>query len=185
MNFYISDTHFGHENVIGFDKRPFTSVEEMEYTMTELWNARVRTEDDVYILGDMVFKRDKSPYELIRRLNGRKHLVIGNHDVNNIMKNRKTMELFVSAEQMMTIKDGDKRIVLCHYPILEWDGCYGETIHIYGHIHNRKERAWKIMSSLENCYNAGCMINNYMPVTLNELIKNNRLFNEKAVEESD
>ena len=68
MNFYISDTHFGHENVIGFDKRPFTSVEEMEYTMTELWNARVRAEDDVYILGDMVFKRDKSPYELIRRV---------------------------------------------------------------------------------------------------------------------
>ena len=52
MIYYIADTHFGHKNVIRFDQRPFFDVEEMEESITMLWNAVVRKNDTVYILGD-------------------------------------------------------------------------------------------------------------------------------------
>ena len=62
---------------------------------------------------------------------------------------------------------------MCHYPIAEWDGFFRGTIHIYGHIHNNKNDAYHIMSQYDNALNAGCMVNGYMPVTLEELIENN------------
>ena len=52
MIYYISDLHFGHANVIEFDKRPFANVEEMDRIMIERWNERVSDMDDVYISGD-------------------------------------------------------------------------------------------------------------------------------------
>ena len=51
MNLYISDLHFGHENAIEFDNRPFSDVDEMDRRMIELWNLRVSHNDDVYIVG--------------------------------------------------------------------------------------------------------------------------------------
>lgn len=52
MNYYISDTHFGHKNVIRYDNRPFDSIEEMDEAMIQLWNETVNDADAVYILGD-------------------------------------------------------------------------------------------------------------------------------------
>ena len=46
MNLYISDTHFGHRNVINFDKRPFADIEQMDRTLIALWNDRVHADDD-------------------------------------------------------------------------------------------------------------------------------------------
>ena len=80
MNLYISDTHFGHANAIVFDHRPFSDVEDMDYTMIRLWNSRVSSDDDVFIVGDFCFKNDKTPDWYLRQLKGHKHLVIGNHD---------------------------------------------------------------------------------------------------------
>ena len=51
MNLYISDLHFGHKNIIGFDHRPFKDVDEMDHTMIQLWNGRVYDDDHVYIIG--------------------------------------------------------------------------------------------------------------------------------------
>lgn len=58
MNLYIGDLHFGHENVIRFDDRPFANVREMDSAMIRLWNQRVAKEDDVYILGDFAFRNE-------------------------------------------------------------------------------------------------------------------------------
>lgn len=75
--FFTSDLHFGHENVIRFDNRPFETVEEMDAELIRRWNARVGKGDLVYVLGDMIWKTRNSDAEtLIRSLNGQIILII-------------------------------------------------------------------------------------------------------------
>ena len=77
---------------------------------------------------------------------------------------------------MMNIKDGEYEIILCHFPIAEWSGYFHGSYHIYGHIHNRKGEAYEVMKKMDHALNAGCMINNYMPVSFKELVRNNEIF---------
>ena len=69
--FFTADTHFGHENVIRFDNRPFNSVEDMDREMIKRWNNKVDKGDIVYVLGDMIWKSMTNDAEhLIKSLNG-------------------------------------------------------------------------------------------------------------------
>jgi calcineurin-like phosphoesterase family protein len=77
--YFISDTHFSHENIIGYAARPFASVEEMDETMVDRWNAVVKPSDHIYHLGDVAMK--KPHLAIIKRLNGKKRLIMGNHDI--------------------------------------------------------------------------------------------------------
>ena len=172
MNFYTADLHFGHKRIIELDHRPFSSVEEMDQTIIENWNKKVRKNDDVYIIGDVCFKGAE---KYLKQLNGRKHLIIGNHDKNTI-KDKEACKHFVSMAYYKKIHENGRTIILCHYPIAEWDGFFRDSYHIYGHIHNNKNASYQFMKQYENALNAGCMINNYEPVTLEELIENNKLF---------
>ena len=56
MNYYISDLHFGHANVIRHDARPFADVGEMDRVLIERWNAVVGEDDDVYVVGDFCYR---------------------------------------------------------------------------------------------------------------------------------
>lgn len=177
MKYYIADAHFGHVNVIKFDKRPFNSVDEMDKYMIEAWNSRVQKWDDVYIIGDFAVRNEKTVKYYASRLNGHKHLVLGNHD----KLSDEDKECFVTIEKMMHITDyvGEQKyeICLCHYPIAEYNGYYKGHYHIYGHIHGNRNDTYEFMSQFRpKALNAGCMINNYMPVTLGELIGNNEYF---------
>lgn len=84
--FVVSDTHFNHTNILKFlDKngkvfRPFASVEEMNETMIERWNAVIRDQDIVYHLGDVYLTAGKEANAILHRLRGRKRLILGNHD---------------------------------------------------------------------------------------------------------
>ena len=93
MNYYIADTHFGHDNIRRLSNRPFDSVEEMDKTIIENWNSKIADSDDVYILGDFSYK-SKDPIEYLKKLNGRKHLIIGNHD-NKLLRNQFCKKYFV------------------------------------------------------------------------------------------
>jgi len=177
MNLYISDLHFGHKNCISFDNRPFSDVDEMDSVLISLWNSKVEEDDNVYILGDFAFRNGKTADWYLRQLRGHKHLIIGNHD-GVTLKNEKAMAYFESVDKMMHVTDGDKQICLCHFPIAEWNGYRRGAWHIHGHMHSRKDEAYEFMKTRERALNAGCMINNYMPATMNELIRNNRIFRE-------
>lgn len=175
MNLYISDLHFGHENVIKYDNRPFINVTEMDHCLIKLWNNRVSKEDHVYIIGDFCHKSKKSPEWYLRQLNGHKHLIIGNHD-KVTTDNKNATKYFESIDNMLYIVDGDKHIFLCHFPIAEWIDSRHGSWHIYGHIHARKEDTFHFMKSRERALNAAACINNYTPASINELIRNNAVF---------
>lgn len=178
MNLYISDLHFGHSNVISFDKRPFIDRDEMDSVLIHLWNARVSNDDHVYIVGDFCYRSGNSADWYLKQLKGYKHLIIGNHD-GETLKNEKAMAYFETAEKMMHVSDNGKQICLCHFPIAEWNGFYKGHWHIFGHIHGRLDGTYYFMRNRERALNAAACINNYTPSSINELIRNNEYFKEK------
>ena len=182
MIYYISDLHFGHRNVIGMDGRPFETIEEMDETLIRLWNERVTDEDDVYILGDFAYRKGNTACWYLRQLRGRKDLIIGNHD-GLTRQGEKAMEYFASVEKMARVVDNDRIVSLCHFPVAEWNGKRRGGYHVHGHLHNRRDEVYEFMSRYDKALNAGCMLNGYRPVTLDELIENNLRFRQGAGKE--
>lgn len=80
MNWYTSDTHFGHSKVIEFCKRPFKDVQEMDHEMIRRWNAVVKDGDTIWHLGDFAFCGAIRASEILSQLKGQKILIRGNHD---------------------------------------------------------------------------------------------------------
>lgn len=178
MKFYVSDLHFGHKNVICYDKRPFQDIEENDRILIENWNQRVGVEDEVYIAGDFAYKNVYPEEWYLSRLNGKKYLIIGNHD-QRLLKNQKAMSYFDGVDKMMHVSDEKNQICVCHFPLAEWNGFRKGHWHIYGHIHGRTDGTFHYMKELDKALNAAVCINNYSPVTFTELIENNRKFKEK------
>lgn len=177
MNLYISDTHFGHKNVLEHDHRPFNDVEEMDSCMIELWNSRVAPDDHVYILGDFCYRSGKQPEWYLKKLHGHKHLIVGNHDWRTL-ENERAMAYFESVDDTLTITDGEYEVFLSHYPFAEWYNSRHGSWHVYGHLHGRKEDTYQFMLTRERALNAAACINGYMPASLEELMRNNRRFQE-------
>jgi len=178
MIYYISDTHFGHKNVIKFDQRPFKDIEEMDQTVIDNWNNIVTNDDDVYILGDFVYKSRYDAAWYLKQLNGKKHLIIGNHD-KHLITNEKAMTYFESVNNLLEIQDNGNKVVLCHYPIAEWNQYYRDSYHIYGHIHNAQSESQQYMFAQQHAFNAGCMIHEYKPVTLSQMIEKSKIMKNK------
>ena len=143
--FVISDTHFGHTNSWekfklpdGSPLRPFTSTEEMDETMIERWNAKVKPGDTVYHLGDVVI--NKKYLHLVNRLNGRKILIRGNHD---IFKDEEYRE--VGFEQLHGVRVFVDKFILSHIPL--HPDCVTERfkINVHGHLHaNEIKMPWGV-----------------------------------------
>lgn len=179
MKYYIADTHFGHANIIKHSNRPFSSVEEMDDALVENWNSVVSSKDEVYFLGDFCFKSaSHKPLYYLERLNGIKYLIVGNHD-KELLKDSEAKKHFRFIRDVAVINDLDTRIVLCHYPMVEWNGYFRGVLHFYGHIHNNKENlSYKIMKDIPNAYNVGADILGLTPRTLSDVIKLNKQFRE-------
>lgn len=178
--FYISDLHFGHQNVIKFDHRPYADTDEMDRDMIRKWNDRVGNDDDVYVVGDFAFRSGYDPAWYLQQLSGHKHLIVGNHD-GKMLKNKNAMKYWETVDNLTSIQDGDKSIILCHFPILEWNQMRHWHLLVYGHIHaNTEDDTYKIMKQYRPyAYNAAACINGYQPVLLDELIANNKKFQEE------
>jgi len=166
--YFIADMHFGHENVIRLNKRPFSSVEEMDNTIIQNWNAIVRDTDTVYIIGDVWYRGKRNAVDYMRKLKGVKHLIRGNHDVK-ALKNPAFVNCFDSIQDIADIIVGNERVILCHYPMLEWNGYYRESLHIHGHIHNNRQGVFEYLRTESRALNAGVDITGFKPVTLEEL----------------
>lgn len=134
--YFTSDTHFGHAKIIEYCRRPFASVDEMDEAMIRSWNEVVGEGDDVWHLGDFAAYRDGRLDGIFWRLNGRKRLVIGNHDEEN--PNVLALPWAEPPVPMRLISlEGKKRIFLCHYPLRAWPKLSRGAIHLHGHVHGR------------------------------------------------
>ena len=180
--FYIADWHYGHANCIHFDNRPFKNVEEMNEALIANWNNVVSTGDVVYILGDMFWCNTTEAIAVLDRLNGVKFLVQGNHDRCHDAQFRSK---FAKIDEYMEIKDGDRNVVLCHYPIPCFKNHYYGWYHLYGHVHTSFEASMMehdkyLMQELYekpcNMFNTGAMVSymNYTPRTLDEILAANQ-----------
>lgn len=169
MIFYTADLHLGERSVMELCRRPFATTEEMDETIIRNWNAAVGRRDTVYILGDVTDRLTETSPLYLDRLNGIKHLIIGNHDRKNLSVARFT-EQFASINEYLVIKDHQHKVVLFHYPIAEWEGYFTGFYHIYGHIHNSVGNPVNgYMPTLEKAYNAGVDLNGFTPQTLEQL----------------
>jgi len=129
--FVISDTHFGHANICKFLRedgskvRPWNNVEEMDEVLVENWNNIVKQEDKVYHLGDVVMNRKH--LNTMRRLNGKKVLIKGNHDI---------FDLSDYTEHFYDVRAYHKldKFILSHIPIHPQElGRFKGNVH--GHLH--------------------------------------------------
>lgn len=169
MIYYTADLHLGYAPILQATARPFASVEEMDETLIRNWNERVSSEDEVYIVGDLSYNGGKTPVQYLSRLRGIKHLIRGNHDVG-IVDAERFFDYCASVTDFLEIDDQGRHVILCHYPILHEKGGYM----VHGHIHNQRNHAYELLRELPRVLNAGVDVNFYRPVTLDELIENNR-----------
>jgi calcineurin-like phosphoesterase family protein len=168
MIFFTADQHFGHQNIIRTCSRPFASAEEMDEALTRNWNAAVGPGDEVYILGDFTMKPAPEAHRRLSALNGRKYLVVGNHD-------RFLKQFGPYAADLEWVKDyyvlmhGGRAFVLFHYPIAEWYGYFRGSIHLFGHIHNSPASAARVDAS-GLAFNVGVDCRGFRPVSIEEIL---------------
>jgi calcineurin-like phosphoesterase family protein len=134
--YFTSDTHFGHKNILKYSKRPFSSIEEHDESLIVQWNAVVRPEDTIYHLGDFGLAHKDYLKRILRRLNGNKHFIRGNHD-KTIDTQKDLRDMFVSYQDYKEIYGPEKqKIILFHYPIASWNKRHFGSWDIHGHCHN-------------------------------------------------
>lgn len=168
--FVISDTHFGHEKTCtvfkredGSPLRPFASAEEMDEAMVERWNARVRPNDKVYHLGDVVINR--KALHVLHRLNGDKVLIKGNHD---IFKLPDYTEHFRDIRAYHVLNG----MIFSHVPVHEESlarfGC-----NIHGHLHANRVMTVKHKGAapeIDPRYFCACVEHtDFAPISLEEI----------------
>ncbi len=158
--FFTSDLHFFHQNIIQFCNRPYGSVEHMNESLIENWNKVVTPIDTVWVLGDVSFGKVKATEEILRRLNGRKHLITGNHDRKGHCEKLDWSLYFDSQHDYLRLKANNHKFVLCHFPFHSWERGY---INLHGHTHGT-------YTSKYMQHDVGVDSNNYAPISLEDVV---------------
>jgi calcineurin-like phosphoesterase family protein len=159
---FIADLHLSHQNMA--KRRGFSTVEEHDEHIIAKWNSVVNKRDVTYILGDITMEKS-APYPLLDRLNGIKHIVLGNHD-----RRQDTKKLFDYAESVGGMLNY-KGIFLTHCPIHPDELTYGIPKNIHGHIHDKVVMkmldGWEVPDERYFC--VSCEQVDYLPKSLKDL----------------
>ena len=133
MIWFTADLHFGHENVIKFSNRPFSTVSEMDEAIIKLWNKLVEPRDTVFVLGDFSFHYGATHTStILARLPGNKVLIRGNHDHRKTLKK---IHGWTFVRDYYDLKHKQEHIVLSHYAFEVWRDCHHGSWHLHGHSH--------------------------------------------------
>lgn len=138
---FTSDTHFSHRNIIKYypeTRGRFKDIEEMNEAIIEEWNKRIKPNDTIYHLGDVIFGNSQDAEKIIRRLNGKKILIAGNHD-HKLLNDVKFINLWKSIRlEPYELKIDNRRIILFHFPMIDWNFRWEGSFHLHGHTHGKK-----------------------------------------------
>jgi calcineurin-like phosphoesterase family protein len=140
--YFTSDTHFFHKNAVSQSGRPFKSMEDMNEGLVQRWNEVVKPQDEIYHLGDFSFGKVPETEEILKRLNGHKFLVLGNHD-HIFRKGSAKAELLKYFEKVDNYLEVDHidyygnkvKINLCHYPMMSFNRQHRGSWMLHGHCH--------------------------------------------------
>ncbi|CAI6083538.1 phosphoesterase [Cohnella sp. JJ-181] len=155
--FFISDHHFGHRHIIDFESRPFASAEEMDEAMIERWNAVVGRDDSVFHLGDFSFLNMEKTRGIVSRLNGRKTLILGNHDRGR----SRSWWLEAGFEEVSVYPIIYKDFFfLSHEPM--YMNKHMPYVNVHGHIHGQKYEG-------KNYFNVCVEHWDYTPLTFEQI----------------
>jgi calcineurin-like phosphoesterase family protein len=158
MLYFISDTHFGHKNILKYDGRPFSSIEEHDETLLNNINSVLKPGDTLWHLGDVAWSQ-KSYEWFFENLKTeiKINLIKGNHD------NRGSLPWF-TPKDVAEIKFENRRFFLSHYPHLSWPNRFHDSIHLFGHVHGKLKGVGRSMDVSAN------MIN-YTPISIVDVIE--------------
>lgn len=148
MDFFSADLHFGHFNIIEYCNRPFTSSEEMDTTIIDNINAKVGKSDRLFCLGDFCFKSQASDY-LKRIVCKNVWLIKGNHDYKPSQKDGFAQVLDYHEEKYDIGEKHKKRVVMFHYPILEWNQSFRGSYMLFGHVHGNRNKQYQNQYGLD------------------------------------
>lgn len=169
MKYFIADPHFGHTNILQLSNRPFKTIQEHDDTLIKNWNNVVKPTDEIYILGDLTMSKDgKYANSLLSKLNGRKYLIIGNHE-NYLNDPAFDTTYYEWVKDYYEFNYKKIKFVLFHYPILEWNGYFRKSIHLYGHVHNTRQPYLESIMD-KRAKNVGVDIINYTPISIDTII---------------
>jgi len=171
---FTSDSHFSHVNFLLFKdedgehiRKEFDNIIEMDETMISRWNARVEKDDIIYHLGDVCFGGAARLNEIASRLNGRKRLVMGNHDRHDIGVYTKHFQIKPAGRHFGSDVTGcDITFLVSHIPLhpelVRNSHTTGPVFNLHGHLHQRK---------LDGPYLNVCVENtDYAPISMEEVI---------------
>ena len=175
--FFTSDTHFHHDNIIRFCNRPFKDVYHMDEELIKRWNEKVGPDDIIYHLGDFAWGGSEVWNGILKRLNGRIHLIVGNHDEKNLRQGY--MQHFESISYQQHIYIEGKSIYLNHYPFLAFGGTYkgaDAAWQLFGHVHSKKQGSTgldiaRMQYLFPTQYDVGVDNNDYKPVSFEQVKK--------------
>lgn len=140
----------------------------MNQILVNNWNEVVGLNDIVFFLGDLgFFKNEAEIHDLIIRLRARIHFITGNHDQKIISARKSYSHLFESVQDYEEISIDNIKVVLSHYPMLDWSDSFAGSFQLHGHVHS-------LRGDLENkCrrYDVGVDNNNYFPVNFEDIYK--------------
>ena len=157
--YFTSDLHFGSKLMINKYNRPKKTVSQMNDLLVKNWNEVVGKFDLVFILGDLSDTSLEETISYLDKLNGKKYLIIGNHDTELILY-PEFVSRFVECTFYKRIKVNNYYVTMSHKPLDTWEGKNKGYVHLHGHIHDEQ--------LFENglCYNVGVDSNNYRPILL-------------------
>lgn len=138
QTWFISDTHFNHKNILEYTKRPYSTLEEMNRSMIELWRSRVQPDDYVVHCGDFFMGRSDDAPSIFAQLTGKIVMVPGNHD--KLLFKTKLNERMCVVDKLMEIALGADALVACHFPLTTWNNAHKGWFHVHGHSHGSSPR---------------------------------------------